>query len=367
MKVLKVIVVYVVILLLAEVAVRILAPEYRALDHRVGITGGVPFTLNSYGLRDYEFSMEKGREYRILCVGDSVTFGTQNRLEEIYPKVLEKLLNEGGKPQVRVINAGGLGGYPHLEFEYIKAKGLEFGLDHVILGLCLNDVGNTYVYSGSEQELIKAPDFWKNVSDFRSYSNPFSWDNKKPFAANIVTNIRVPLIKLRWYLRGRSYLFGFTDVTLTGLLYRFGLKKYSFDMYREKECMLSFGIDKTSEEGWKKLEASLIEMDRFLKERNIGFTVVVFPYEFQLSDKPRDNIFRIDKSKFTIDPQRRMLAFGKENNISVVDVLPAFQRSEKRLYYPEDYCHPNAYGHAIAARSIYDFLMRGGSAGINGE
>ena len=129
-------------------------------------------------------------------------------------------------------------------------------------------------------------------------------------------------------------------------------------MYREKECILSFGIDKTSALAWKKLESSLVGMSQFLKERNIGFIVVVFPYEFQLSDNARDNFFQIDKNRFTINPQQRVVAFGKENNIAVIDILPEFQKSGKKLYYPLDYCHPNAYGHEIAARSIYNFLKR---------
>ncbi|MFA5099323.1 MAG: hypothetical protein WC547_00375 [Candidatus Omnitrophota bacterium] len=360
MKALKVIIVLAVLFVFAELAVRIFAPEYRALDHRKGITGGVPFSLNSYGLRDVEFGMEKGDEYRILCVGDSVTFGTQNRLEDTYPKVLERLLNEGSNTRYRVINAGGLGGYPQLEFEYIKAKGIDLMPDHVILGLCLNDVGNGVgCDTDTEQALIKRPNFWKNVTDFSSYRDPFSWNKELPFVTNIAANIRRPLIKLRWYLMGRSYLLGWIDVNITGLLYRTGLKKYSFDMYGEKMVMLSFGIDDAAAAGWKKMETSLIDMKKYLSGRNIGFTVAVFPYEFQVSDNPRENFFRIDKSKFTINPQERMIAFGKENDIAVVDILPEYQKSGKKLYYPLDYCHPNVLGHHIAARTIYGSLIKG--------
>ncbi|MBI4845219.1 MAG: hypothetical protein HY810_01900 [Candidatus Omnitrophica bacterium] len=67
------------------------------------------FKINSLGIRDKEYSTPKPKDtYRILIIGDSVTFGTEYPLEITYPKVLEKLLQERPlhKDKFEVINAG---------------------------------------------------------------------------------------------------------------------------------------------------------------------------------------------------------------------------------------------------------------------
>ncbi|MCX8064863.1 MAG: hypothetical protein N3G21_06785, partial [Candidatus Hydrogenedentes bacterium] len=69
--------------------------------------------INSHGFRDYEFTKEKPpNTFRIIVVGDSVTFGWRQRLEDTYPKILEKKLNEvfSSRIKIEVLNFG-VGGY----------------------------------------------------------------------------------------------------------------------------------------------------------------------------------------------------------------------------------------------------------------
>ena len=169
----------------------------------------------------------------------------------------------------------------------------------------------------------------------------------------LIVNITRALNNLRWDLRSKSYLFSFIEINLLKLMYRTGIKKYLFDMYSEKEQLLSFGIDSSSEKAWDMLFFYLIKMKDFLSERKIGFMVVIFPYEFQLSNKPGDNFFNIDKSRFTINPQKKLMEFCVKNNILALDLLSDFKKSAKKIYFPLDYCHPNERGHRIAAEQIY--------------
>lgn len=351
----KICLVYIAALLLAEISVRVFFPEYRSLNHGKGVTGGVSFKLNSYGLRDYEFAIEKKDKYRILCLGDSITFGTQNRLEDIFPKALERILNNGSRVgRYQVVNAGGVGGNPAFEYDYLKEKGILFKPDYVILGLCLNDIGNCFSINSRRDSFLKEPNFWRNVDDFRIYQESLTkWDRSLPFAANM----KVKLNALRWYLRTKSYLFSFIDANMLRFMYGTGIKKYAFDK-GEKEQILAFGIDPTSEEGWQLLFAALIDIRNFLAERNIGFLVVVFPYEFQLSEDKKDNFFNIDKTKFTINPQNRLIEFGRSNDIEVLDLLPYFKKIDKKIYFPLDYIHPNVYGHRVVAEQIYEMLKK---------
>jgi hypothetical protein len=51
----------------------------------------VTYQINSYGLRDREFPLEKPpNTYRILMLGDSYTFGIGSNLEDTFSKRLEK-------------------------------------------------------------------------------------------------------------------------------------------------------------------------------------------------------------------------------------------------------------------------------------
>jgi hypothetical protein len=73
---------------------------------------GVQVSINSYGLREDEISVPKPpHTFRLLAVGDSITFGYGVPVEETYVKVLEKRLNENAPVTIRyeVLNGGTVG------------------------------------------------------------------------------------------------------------------------------------------------------------------------------------------------------------------------------------------------------------------
>ncbi len=98
--------------------------------------------INSDGFRDYEYNKKKPKNvFRIAVVGDSVTFGWRQRLEDTYPKKLEQLLrqNEGGNLKFEVLNFG-VGGYnAEQEIELVKTKVINYEPDLIIIGFCPND------------------------------------------------------------------------------------------------------------------------------------------------------------------------------------------------------------------------------------
>lgn len=71
---------------------------------------GTDVRINSLGFRDREYSVQKPPGvFRILCLGDSTTFGHWLPVEKTYSKVLEELLNRIWKSsgmRFEVINAG---------------------------------------------------------------------------------------------------------------------------------------------------------------------------------------------------------------------------------------------------------------------
>src|SRR5688500_515520 len=66
---------------------------------------GIVYETNSFGLRDVEFPLVKPeRSLRIMCLGDSVTYGAQVSFEDTYEQQLEKRLRAQGVA-AKVINA----------------------------------------------------------------------------------------------------------------------------------------------------------------------------------------------------------------------------------------------------------------------
>lgn len=104
---------------------------------------GVDVDINSQGLRDREYSLEKpAGVYRILLLGDSTTLGWGDPLNETTPKILEQTLNAERVPGVErfeAINAG-VGNYDTVqEVTYYETRGRTFHPDLVILVYFIND------------------------------------------------------------------------------------------------------------------------------------------------------------------------------------------------------------------------------------
>lgn len=102
--------------------------------------GDVLVTFNERGLRDRSILPKASGEYRILALGDSVTFGWGVDQDKIFPVRLESLLEWRLHRPVRVINSG-VGGYNTVqEVTYFKQEGMALQPDLVILTYVQNDV-----------------------------------------------------------------------------------------------------------------------------------------------------------------------------------------------------------------------------------
>lgn len=104
---------------------------------------GVPVSINSEGLRDREFSLEKPPGvYRVMMLGDSTTFGWGVRQEDTAAKFLERKLNAAlpaGHSGVEVMNAG-VGNYDTVqEVTYYETIGWKYHPDLVVLVFFIND------------------------------------------------------------------------------------------------------------------------------------------------------------------------------------------------------------------------------------
>jgi len=108
---------------------------------------GVPVNINSLGLRDSrEYALAKGpRTFRVLVLGDSVTFGHGSVYEHTYPYLVEQRLRVW-RPDVdwQVWNAAVPGYNTSQELAQLLEVGPTFNPDLVIVGFFENDVVDNY-------------------------------------------------------------------------------------------------------------------------------------------------------------------------------------------------------------------------------
>ncbi len=96
--------------------------------------------LNGDGFRDRWHPAERvDLVARVVCLGDSVTFGAEIAAEEAYPQVLERRLLGGGR-RVDVMNAGMPGWSTRQERIAYTRILRRYRPDRVVLGVCLNDI-----------------------------------------------------------------------------------------------------------------------------------------------------------------------------------------------------------------------------------
>lgn len=145
----------------AEIAIRIAMPgmniPQREYDRHLGWRGRpnlrcilheknfvMEISQNSQGFRDMERDIfREAGVFRILCLGDSFTWGWAVPQEQIFTHQLESLLTQQGLA-CEVINAG-VGGYStDQELIFLEREGLAYAPELVVLQVTRNDLsGNT--------------------------------------------------------------------------------------------------------------------------------------------------------------------------------------------------------------------------------
>jgi hypothetical protein len=124
---------------------RSLAPgvEFRYKSNFVGkVHGSTNIKTNSFGCRDREYDRQKTNgTIRIVVMGDSVTFGQGVRVEETYPRLLERSLNaKFSRNNVELINFGVQGYTVNNQVARFVAEAVEFHPDIAIIAPISQDL-----------------------------------------------------------------------------------------------------------------------------------------------------------------------------------------------------------------------------------
>lgn len=291
---------------------------------------GIEIKINSAGFRDNEYSRQKGSKKRIICVGDSLTYGWNINLHETYHKQLEELLRQKSYELSRVEDSGrkegspgkaisagegievlgmGVVGYNTAqEYYLIKEKALDFAPDIILLQICPNDFERTLGIK--KQEKGKSGGYI--LVPYHDVPIPYM------FGASSIDR----------FLMRVSHLYKFINLRLEMLARKWN-KNYSAAEY------FLMGED-TAFRSLEKIKA-------LLDKRGVKFGAVIFPYK------------KVKGSYRYASLHSRVGAFLEKHRVPYLDLYGAFNKAGTVDNW-SDNIHPSVEGNRLAAEKILDFI-----------
>jgi len=351
---------------------------------------GAHVRTDSHGFRNSEevsLQPEVG-ELRILSLGDSVQVGMQIDQEAFLGPLLEAELADAVEARVRVLNAEVSD--PAYGLHYLQRHGLGFRPAVVLYGLCANDMLQAALRFGpdrlfqldAEGRLVASPEAPEAAGAGDHHHLVYPAVSSRALAERDRSRSRRAIAAVSRRLHGAAR-------ELAGRLLRFralaplerdvtrtaAVPMWSYAREAERADghmrlldgtvnLAYFAVDPPPvlEEMYAKLFALLKAMDRSVRRAGGRFVLVVHPQRFQVD--PADwralrDYWQLADSDFDLERyNRRLSRFCRENGILCVDLLEPLRReaSKHALYLPRGDMHYNRAGHALAARSLADFL-----------
>ena len=102
---------------------------------------GPPISSNTFGFRGEEITLDKGQNtFRIIMLGDSITFGNGVAWNETFSYHLQTMFNDSYRSlKFEVLNFGVSGYNTKQELAILRELGLKLDPDIVVLNVSLND------------------------------------------------------------------------------------------------------------------------------------------------------------------------------------------------------------------------------------
>jgi lysophospholipase L1-like esterase len=258
---------------------------------------GMRVRTNSLGLRSHEpLAATTPGLFRILAVGDSVTFGYRVQEEEGFASLLEPLLAGSSLAAGRtfeVLDVGVSGYSTRDELAAFEGKWLALRPQLVLVNYCINDPEIDPMQP--LQRVFVKPAWWQHSQLLR-------------FFAEKRQNARIDSLG-----NGNYFLY----------------------------------LHAPGQPAWQSVADSLARFGELARRERFALALVIFP---MFSPKPwKDYLFR--------DVHARVAAEARSAGFAVLDLLPRFESEDPQslLIEPTD-SHPNALGHRIAAEEIEKFL-----------
>ncbi len=309
-----------------------------------------PDRISAAGLRDRDFdpTPPAGR-FRIVVGGDSVAYGMGVAASESFPKQLERLLGGAGSgrgPVFEVLNLGVPGYNATQVVQRLQGLGHGFRPALVVYAYVLNDP-QAYSFEG---EALRA---------LEGRAERRLRDSVERSAGRLLARSR--LFLLAWHAVGRrgapperydvvegqvldaqGARIGIEAGVDPGHRAFFELQDRRGDYFRRLHA---------SAEGRGRLEAALAELERTAAQAPAA--LVVFP----VFARPRTGPYPL------ADVHEGVLETARSRGLAAFDLAPVFVRAAKRVganAAVQDFVHPSAFGHLVAAHAVARWLIREG-------
>ncbi len=296
-----------------------------------------PAKINGLGLRGHEPIAEADGDagIRVVCLGDSFTFGWGVEDDETFPVLVEQSLDEAIDVPVDVINCGAPGYNTYQEHQLYKKLMAPLNPDYVVIAWYMNDLdpmsyGTTGTLAPLDHPLAGTAllDYWSR-------------------------NLRLKVI---------------------------GLPKFEFEGFDQEAALeMKKVYDQLLVGGmWKD---SSVEAAKPFIERNLGDLtalldtieaggavpiVVAFPTVGQMDDLRKSKVedspeaFAEMRAKRTY-AMTKVIEHAQSRGVATIDLMDAYVESPVRPYGAVDLSHPSAAGQRIAADAITAALKEAGA------
>lgn len=289
-----------------------LVPGARAVDP----ASGVAYEINAAGFRGASYPRSKAAEvFRIVLVGDSVSFGYGVALEETFADQLEARLRSGfATPRFEVLNLGVSGYNPYTESELVRGVGLAYHPDLVLVQFCINDLNDPLLHFDASTMLALGA-----VPD-AAFPDPDTAATRRAGAGG--AQMRALCDRSRLCRLAAAALGPVAPSTET------------------VAALAPHEAPSAAEIAWLERLYGGVAADA--RAAGARLAVVVFPYETQLAPGAPETL------------QVALRTLGERRGIAVIDLLPAFRRAAAASGEPLflDLWHPTARGHRVAAEEI---------------
>lgn len=279
----------------------------------VGVSYDAPVHINTDGLRDFERAVDRSpMTHRVAVFGDSMTFGIGVPIEQTFPKVLERGLEDAGR-RAQVFNFGVSGYNTEQEYQYLREAFDRYAPEVVVWQFTTSNDTQPFDPPGS----FKSANRWLPVrllKDATRYLYAYTW------------------LSVRYYglLHGR-------DAPVSRA---------------ERDARL-FQDDYP---GWIATQETIAELVAFCRSRDATLLVAIFANNFELSAAPVDDIMRpiVD----TVSAAFRRL--GVSHIVVIDDAFRAFAGRERQLRVADEDSHFSGLAHELAGRQLLAYFEANG-------
>lgn len=316
---------------------------------------------NNAGFRGQEnvSEIKPSEVYRILVLGDSMTFGWGVEDEETYSAVLERNLNILAQAtnkdlKFEVLNGGFIGGYGQDGFyAYYNRFGQKLQPDIVVVSFFpyndFSDLANTdweEIDRDGMPVVVRLPDTAIKYGRLAK-SRPTEWK----FAIPGLRNSHLAILLMRAL---EKYSPSTVD-SLKKILY-VDVSVPKITQEKSKDCVDEDKCNEILLESKRKLKFVFAGMNRAVNKSGT-FLALMIPDPQEVS---RYSGFIGEKKKVKLIsavPQKEFRDFFEQEKIRYLDALPVLSDKKTEKYFYERDGHFNARGHGRVAEALFEYLI----------